>query len=136
MQTTCQWLGIVPGIQAPGAGGSLGIGTQGRHHLLCPLPFPHVTGAQSSAHWKLREQGKQAEKRSPESSRRPVDRHRGCWGRTGVQPKQVGRHRGREAGVLPFSFPSLCLNSELVMDREAWHTAVHGVTKSRTQLSN
>ena len=25
---------------------------------------------------------------------------------------------------------------ELVMDGEAWHTAVHGVTKSRTQLSN
>ena len=25
---------------------------------------------------------------------------------------------------------------ELVMDREAWHTAVHGVTKNRTWLSN
>ena len=25
---------------------------------------------------------------------------------------------------------------KVVMDREAWHAAVHGVTKRRTQLSN
>ena len=25
---------------------------------------------------------------------------------------------------------------ELVMDREAWHAVAHGVTKSRTQLSD
>ena len=25
---------------------------------------------------------------------------------------------------------------ELVMDREAWHAAIHGITKSRTRLSD
>ena len=25
---------------------------------------------------------------------------------------------------------------ELVMDREAWHAAIHGIAKGRTQLSN
>ena len=31
---------------------------------------------------------------------------------------------------------SLSRLRELVMGREAWRAAVHGVTKSRTQLSN
>ena len=31
---------------------------------------------------------------------------------------------------------SLSELQEMVMDREAWRAAIHGVTKSRTQLSN
>ena len=31
---------------------------------------------------------------------------------------------------------SLSELQELVMDREAWRAAIHGVTKSRTQLSD
>ena len=32
----------------------------------------------------------------------------------------------------------VCLGElwELVMDRQAWHAAIHGVSKSRTQLSD
>ena len=31
---------------------------------------------------------------------------------------------------------SLSKHREFVMEREAWHAAIHGVAKSRTQLSN
>ena len=39
-------------------------------------------------------------------------------------------------GITDLMDVSLSELRELVMNRESWHAAIHGVAKSRTQLSN
>ena len=51
--------------------------------------------------------------------------------------RRRGQHRVRWLdGITDLMVVNLSELREMVMDREAWHAAIHGVTKSQTRLSD
>ena len=81
--------------------------------------LPRLGGNQYATGEEWRNNSRKNEETEPKRKQRPV-----------VDVTRDGSKEQWSTGIWNVRF------MKLVLDRKAWHTAVHGVTKSRTQLSD